>query len=57
MQVNRQLVNLWGGGGGDTERKLYFKKMIHKNFVVLDEKCHWLKLMYLFLRHVVYFKS
>jgi hypothetical protein len=28
--------------------------MIYKNFVVLDENCHWLKLMYLFLRHVVY---
>jgi hypothetical protein len=27
--------------------------MIHKNFVVLDENCHWLKLIYLFLRHVV----
>jgi hypothetical protein len=28
--------------------------MIHTNFVVLDENCHWLRLMYLFLRHVVY---
>jgi hypothetical protein len=28
--------------------------MTHKNVVVLDENCHWLKLMYLFLRHVVY---
>jgi hypothetical protein len=26
--------------------------MVHNNFVVLDEICHWLKLMYLFLRHV-----
>jgi hypothetical protein len=31
--------------------------MIHKNFVVLDENCHWLKLMYLFLRHVLYILS
>jgi hypothetical protein len=30
--------------------------MIHKIFVVLDENCHWLKLMYLFLRHVVYYE-
>jgi hypothetical protein len=29
------------------------EKMIYKNFVVIDENCHWLKLMYLFLRHVV----
>jgi hypothetical protein len=28
--------------------------MVHNNFVVLDETCHWLKLMYLFQRHVVY---
>jgi hypothetical protein len=28
--------------------------MADNNFVVLDEICHWLKLMYLFLRHVVY---
>jgi hypothetical protein len=27
--------------------------MLHKIFIVLDEICHWLKLMYLFLRHVV----
>jgi predicted glycosyltransferase len=31
--------------------------MVHNNFVVLDEICHWLKLMYLntylFLRHVL----
>jgi ATP:corrinoid adenosyltransferase len=27
--------------------------MVHNNFVVLDEICHWLKLMYLFLRDVV----
>jgi hypothetical protein len=28
--------------------------MVHfNNFVVLDEICHWLKLMYLFLRQVV----
>jgi hypothetical protein len=45
MRVNRQLVNLY--------IYIYFEKMIHKNFVVLNENCHWLKLMYLFLRHVV----
>jgi hypothetical protein len=28
--------------------------MVDNNFVVLDEICHWLKLMYLFLRHFVY---
>jgi hypothetical protein len=32
--------------------KLYFEKMMHNNFVVLDELCHRLKLMHLFLRHV-----
>jgi hypothetical protein len=26
--------------------------MVDNNFVVLDEICHWLKLMYLFLRDV-----
>jgi hypothetical protein len=44
------------GGGTNTEMKIipmYFEKMIHKNVVALDENCHWLKLMYLFLRHVV----
>jgi hypothetical protein len=25
---------------------------LHNNFVVLEEICHWLKLMYLFLKHV-----
>jgi hypothetical protein len=29
------------------------QKIIHKNFVVSHENCHWLKLMYLFLTHVV----
>jgi hypothetical protein len=29
-----------------------WEKMVHNNFVVLDEIVHWLKLMYLFLRHV-----
>jgi hypothetical protein len=26
--------------------------MVHNNFVVLGETCHWLKLIYLFRRHV-----
>jgi hypothetical protein len=34
--------------------KIIFRKSATYNFVVLDEICHWLKLMYLFLRHVVY---
>jgi hypothetical protein len=28
----------------NTEMKLYFEKMVHNNFVVLDENCHRLKL-------------
>jgi hypothetical protein len=43
------------GGGKILKRKLDFEKMVHNNFVVRNEVCHRLKLMYLFLRHVVYF--
>jgi hypothetical protein len=30
-------------------RKLEFEKMIHNNFVVLNEICHRLKLMYILI--------
>jgi hypothetical protein len=39
-----------------TEMKIIFQEMVQDNFAdnFLDEVCHWLKLIYLFLRHVVY---
>jgi hypothetical protein len=30
------------------------KKMVNNNFVVLNEICHRLGLVYLFLRHITY---
>jgi hypothetical protein len=40
-------------GGKNTEMKTIFRKNDTK-FVVLDENCHWLKLMYLFLETPLY---
>jgi hypothetical protein len=30
-------------------KKLYFEKMVHNNFVVLDEICYWLKLIHILI--------
>jgi hypothetical protein len=39
-------------GEYENNYNLYFEKMAPNNFAVLDEICHWLQLMELFLRNV-----